>query len=274
MKSSILLLFISCLFFSCKKDSPTNSNNSTVTQIAALRVYNAADHILGLDSLIYNSNGNLVGYKSWTIDSTNGPVITDSASYSFTWTTGTAGPVSYTLTSLVNGRPAVPMETHQLAYDNQNRIIKDSLMSGGDSLRVAAHYGYIGNLITIDLFSYNGNYIEYEKDSLTLTGSNISKFSNHWDLSSTMFTNYEQYTYGNSPNPLYNKDLANALGPLLFEVLRGDFISTQLVTGINAADVSDGSTYTENYSWTLDSKGRVVAGHDNTNQFIYSFIYN
>jgi hypothetical protein len=273
LKSSVVLLFISCLFFSCKKSSPVNPNNGTGAQIASLKVYNAADHIIGIDTLIYNSDGNLVGYKSWTIDSTNGPVITDSASYSFAWTSGATGPASYTVSSLVNGGFPAPMETHQLYYDNQNRIIKDSLMSGGDGSRIVALYGYNGNLLTIDLFSNTGSYLEYEKDTLSISGSNISKLSNHWDLSSNQFTTYQQYTYGNSPNPLYNKALSNALGALLYDVLRGDFISTQLVTVIQAQDVSDGSTYTEDYQWTLDSKGRVVSGHDNTNQFFYSFFY-
>jgi hypothetical protein len=266
MTKHLLILIIPILALSCKKDISTSSVNASAGTTTSYSYYSPANHYFEKDTLLYNTNQNLVKISHYDYDSSAGPtlVYVDSGSYTFTVNPSTGYPSSYTILWYSSALDVSQDEIHNLFYDNQNRLIKDSLaqnLVSSNDAHLRVYYTYSGNNIFCNAYSQSSpDSISYT-DTITLNNGNVIRRSAYTgDLSSNFQVVFDTvYNYSDYVNPLYNANLALNIGLLLFDDNLFDALSRQLP--------ADGIVI-----WATDTKQRIVtaAGNDGS---IYSYTY-
>ncbi len=220
---------------SCKKsNSGGGQPTSETTYLTSINNYLPGTQIA--DSISYDSSHRVVNLGYFGYDSTNGinPAI-DSQLYAFTFNANEDIPNGYTFTYFQNG-PNYDM--HQLTFDGQNRISKDTSLSGTGYV---AYYTYPTNEIAITVL-YNGSFSNSQTDTLLIENGNITAqhiyAPNTAGNADSLFADLE-FTYGTYANPAYDSLLSNTAGPLLFFLTLNafggyeDFISKNLATSVS-----------------------------------------
>jgi hypothetical protein len=192
-------------------------------------------------------------------DTSAGPsnLFIDTGSYYFTIDPSTNLPSSYLSIYNKTGYPSPAHEPHLLFYDNQNRIIRDTILSdpGNPNDTVAYNYAYSGANIVCTRYSrdiFNPANLTYEW-GLTFTDTMIVNNGNliRQTVNSLLGTAWSQdYFYGVNnytayANPLYNPHLSQSLGVIFRNANVMDCLSRNLP--------ADGIV-----NWTKDANGRVV----------------
>jgi hypothetical protein len=244
--------------------TPNPANGSFLTSIK--------HNIIGVaitDSFTYDNSNRLI---SIALPGNNGGQTT-----TFSYSGSNTVPASYTVKNslLPNNQ-----EVHQLWYDGQNRIVKDSTISGGNGGGVI-HLGDSSVVVNINNAG-NVTYYTYPQGNIaTLTtgktgaagGQIIDTFylsnGNVASLHSLIIgaagapqgtvADSTQYTYNTIVNPQFHQSIASTWGPLLTNLGGYDAVSGYGVnTATNWSTVGNLPTTksTQNHSWTLDGKGR------------------
>lgn len=265
MNKKLLLFGIAAFLFSCKKNTSSPANASEVAA-TSYTYYSPANHYLATDTLTYNANQDLVKISHYDYDSSGGAasVYIDTGSYTFTVNPSTGLPTSYTMLWYKSALGVSENEIHNLFYDNQDRLIKDTLVSNlvsANDAHIVAYYSYSGGNIVGNSYSQSSpDSISYT-DTITLNNGNVIRQAAYTgDLSSNFQVEYNTVnSYSSYTNPIYNSSLALNIGVLLLDGNLFDALSKQLP--------ADGMA-----KWTTDAKGRVVTvvGNDGS---IYSYTY-
>ncbi len=269
----VFLLLCSVFFISCKKDSVISP---AVIDSHITAIYAQDDHYLRIDSLTYDVNGRVVKIFETTTDTAFGVIdpLRDSASYTFTFSGNSSVPTSYAAS--YTGFTGTGAEQHNLYYDSQNRIIKDSLLNPLINGFAALNYYYGYNLIVYDIINKtDSGLVSIQKDSLLLNASgNVTADNSHYlDYNNQPSAEHDLITFSNYANPLYEKNLAGSLGPFLTTLLSHDFISSSLFSSLTY-NYQSGSTDILTYTWTTDTRGRVIKGVEPSGQSGYAFHYS
>jgi len=254
MKKIFFLSCLTILLFSCKKKSNSvNQTSGSTSYLAAIKSYSPG--YKQVDSFGYDAGNRLTLFVQYVFDSTQGGTpMAGYTSMSFSYVDSTSAvPVSYT----ADYQGGLTNEVHQLYYDNQNRIIKDTTSAVGSGY-VVTYYSYPNNNIASTVL-FDGTYSNTQVDTMFLSNGNIARTSIYYPQSPD--SAYTTLSFSSYANPGYHSNIASTIGPLLnifsIDGFGGiDFVSQKIETGASVVD--DGSpAIGVTYTVTLDSKGRV-----------------
>jgi hypothetical protein len=195
------------------------------------------------DSFVYDHSNRLTEIMVIGGDS-SGVHPGATATVTFSYSGSSTAPASYTINN-----PNANSSLHQLSYDGQNRIAKDSALDGTELVTSWSYPN--GNIASLTTGGSNDEMI----DTLFLSKGNV--VANHRYIVNAAgmtptFLHSTQYTYTTIANPCYHPAIANTYGPLLSSlVIDGGF--TDFISG-NGISTADKQTFT----WTTDSKGRAA----------------
>lgn len=249
MKTIGLAACVVLALAACKKNSGgSGSNTQTSGYLASVRIGSPGQ--LLVDTFSYNPGHHLVRFAEYI--SGSGVSQADSAFFEFAFTNDTTLPSGYTY------RADGITDPHNLYYDANKRIVKDTSLSGTGYV---AYYSYPnGNPACTVLF--DGTALNNQIDTLYLSGGNISHLKTYFPNDAGTADSLEgnvQYTFGPQANPAYQAGLSESLGHLLytlsFDTFGGyeDFISKNILqsaVGVGVPGI--------NFTATTDASGRVT----------------
>jgi hypothetical protein len=272
---SVLLCVLICS--SCKKSAGTNGQPlAQDSLLSSLTDYFPLEHSGSLATYSYNQNRQLAKLSIYGHDTSGGTILVDSTIQTFAVTSSSTPPPAYDVTWFKDdfNSPTQATEHHICLYDNQKRIIMDSISistDGGLSNQIFTYNN--GNIITDWLFpdQYTpGFYSISQIDTMFLTTANMTSnidYSAGYGFDS--IGNYviiqvdsnelNTYSYGTLANPLYQPALSNSLGATLRFNNEGDFISKNLPGKWTTYTIT-GPPTTLSYTWTTDAAGKVIRG--------------
>ncbi len=269
-----LLLLLPLIIVSCQKsgvsDNPPVNTGSGSSLLSSVRTLSYRTQLV--DSFRYDSTHKLAEWIQYVYDTTSGTPAADSQFYSFAFAANATVPHSY----MISHRSTSDM--HQLTYDAQNRLVKDTGVSGSGFV---AYFSYpSGNMATTVLF--DGTIANNQVDTLFLTNGNITEeriyFPNNAGTADSLVADL-QVGHAASANPGYQPAIANTVGPLLFILAvdgfggYSDFISNTVVnklTGIVDGLPAGGIL---NYTIKTDASGRVIESSVNTAQGYSNIVF-
>lgn len=284
MKYPFLIFILLTVFFSCKKstvtDTAPNHKNDLVASFSEfMRGFPNQHTVVDFD---YDQNQQLASIHLHKYDTSGGIPYMDSSLITFTVADQSTAPPAYDITWMIGtlNPHEIFTEHHILEYDDQKRIIKDSMASStayepytaNDPYNIKYSYSS-GNVIMEELYpdlqSPDG-YSHGRLDTLFLADGNLIKRTRYLESSGfdmlghyiidQQFAESDTYLYSADTNPLYQADLANSLGALLRYKEIGDFISSNLMSQWQISTPSNQTPPPISYSWSADESGRITQG--------------
>ena len=242
---------------SCKKSSSGPNQPSNSSYVSSVRAHTSQVQLV--DSFTYDNAHRLTVFAQYDYDTTTGTPVSDGLIATFSYTGSSQLPASYTAVQLSN--PA-NSDLHKLYFDGQNRIVKDTSISGSGYVNYFSYPG--GNLVSKVLF--DGTAGNDQVDTSFLSNGNISSqhiyYPNNAGTADSL-SGAPQYGYSSSLNPLYHTEIAGSVG-LLLNLLAidgyggiSDFVSPNAVNKESNLGNGIPAAYTLNFNLTSDSKGRV-----------------
>ncbi|HEV7620935.1 MAG TPA: hypothetical protein VGO09_04345 [Flavisolibacter sp.] len=253
MKKLFPAFVLIALMISCKKSTITEPQQNAVKLVSTSAF--SANVIASADTFIYSSNGNLLSQKIWTYS--NGVNNGDTVTLTFNYTGTNPDPATYTIK---NGRG---INTYTLTYDNQGRLIKDTLIP--DVLAIASTFSYPGNNIVFNSVD-NGS-----TDTIYLSNNNIVKTVQASIPPDPASNTVDVFSYDHLyPNPFYSAGQTQNVRLLLTKIdgwnlVRNDFISQNAFTAVN-----ENNSFNIPVTYTLDASGKIIKG----TAFSFSMVYN
>jgi len=259
--SACLSLCTIILAASCVKSRPTtgggsgSSNPSNNSYLSS--VLNNTPLAPIVDSFTYDNSNRLT--KITIIANSSKSHLSGESTVTFSYSGSNPTPVSY----IINN-PNQSTSSHQLNYDGQNRITKDSTLDGTG---LVTYWSYSnGNIVSATKSGSSEQMI----DTLFFTNGNVtanhSYIANNAGTVDTLLSS-SQYTYTTIVNPCYHQAIASTFGPLLnnlvidggfTDFVSGDAKSTATNSGFLGLDGLPAAQSTQTFDWTTDSKGRAA----------------
>jgi hypothetical protein len=280
---SFSFLALSLLFFaSCTKHSGSGNGTVASSTVLSLHTSDPSANEFVTDSFNYDVNGRLAGYRQSVYFGTPGAQSSDSTAIVFDFPGSSTIPSGYTLRST----PGVfhnPEESHLLYYDNQNRIIKDSMLDIQPGIGIkytssTINFRYGSNIIIKEQILKpppSSSIVPATKDSLiisaagNLTNDNLLYYYPGTNDSGNI---YLINTFTGLTNPFYNKKIAASIGPLLSQICNNDFISLNIfITKSQGATPQNFETFS--FIWSTDTEGRVSNNQYVDYPYNYAFHY-
>jgi hypothetical protein len=255
MKQIALYALVTLFFFSCTKDSVTTPSIDIANLPKAYTRYYASDHKISYRVYKYDSNDNLAGISVRTNDTAGGNVYVDSGSYYFNVDQKANLPTGYTSIYRKSTDAKAQVESHNLYFNSQKQVIKDSgvaVISGDNPNAPTKYYNYTGSTVARDSWIHSGaGWNIYLIDSLFTSGGNVMHYAqysnggsgNNWVVSDQWWVG----VYSSEANPFYDQGLSYSFGGFLLLEGIEDFLSKNIANDIG-------------FTFTKDSKGRVVSG--------------
>jgi hypothetical protein len=255
-------LFISGLFLclglmiitgSCKKSSSGANKPTNSYYVSSIKNYSPQS--LVIDSFIYDGANRLTVYSQIDYDTTSGSPTYGEIDCYFSYSGTSPTPYGYTI-----GGNA---EVHQLSYDGQNRISKDTATSTLSGQGYVTYYSYPANAIVSTVY-FAGGFLDNQIDTNWISNGNISMEHIYFPNNAGTEDSLEaalQVGYISLLNPLYHAEIATTFGPILdnltFDGFGGGYTSS---VSANAPNKLSGlglpGGLAISYTWTTDSKGR------------------
>jgi hypothetical protein len=240
MKKLLLPACLALLIFSCKDpvpSGPNNNNNPVITSyLSSIWDYSASDTTI--DSFSYSAGHNLATFAQYDYE----PGVRDSAIATFSFNGTDTIPDAYIFN--VSGQSA----SHQLFYDGQGRIIKDTATDGSDFV---VHFVYGTNTITSTVL-FDGTTNDDEVVTVTTSNGNMT----HVSATAGGSTIDALYGYSTYANPAYYPAVAKSIAPLLLIQSINTFGTYQDCISQKIAVSLNGTTA----HITTDGSGRVISG--------------
>jgi len=203
-----------------------------------------------IDSFTYNDQNKVARFEQIATDGTDTATVTVDFHFSG------SNPLPDTYSANLNGSSVEP---HQLTYDGQGGITKET-STGGSHL--VTYYSYSGNYVICKVL-FDGTVNNAQFDTLVVTGGNITG-EKVWNVDNGSVEKQGDLILGHATaaNPGYKAEVANSVGPLLYVLSiynfggYGDYISKGVMNKIGG--VAEGlppGGYSYNVS--TDAKGRV-----------------
>jgi hypothetical protein len=236
-----MLLALSCTRTNQQNTTPPGNSSSAVLDSAYFYSTGPKEIYYSATRFTYDDQGRFTGTYATSADSNlnHQPAIRpDTSTLVLTYNGTDTVPATYRYNDLVNIFPGGAPGPSSLSYDAQDRIILDSPMNPIYTVRFGYGNGYIS-------FAENS----FSADTMFITNGNISGYD-------VAFGGLTTYSYSNNPNPYYLPKLATTAGIALFNTSGGfDMISKNLFS-----QKISSSAHTYNYTWTLNTDGRVISG--------------
>jgi hypothetical protein len=260
MKKTTLYLIAFCIFlaFSCKKSNSDNgSTPASNYYLSSVVSYSPQQKII--DSFCYDSLHRVDTFMQTIYDTTSGTPQYNTFTAQFLYQSTNTYPSYYNYYDVPLGNYG---DYHILSYDANNRITKDTSLSGSGYV---TYYSYPNNNIAATVL-FEGTTQDNQIDTLFVTNGNIS--------SGTYYTSDipgqpdqqqadVQYTYASTANPAYHAAISNSIGPLLTTLdVDGfggfvDFISKNAYKGVVGVQQTAPLSFSYTYNLTNDNKGRL-----------------
>jgi YD repeat-containing protein len=258
MKYLLLLSFVlsALLIVACKKDNSSGNSGSNTSYLSSVTL--VSPQTMVVDSFAYDSSHRVASFTQTTFDTTSGSPVTGSWSAVFALAAGSSAPPQ-TYTNNLTG----VTETHQLTYDGQGRIIKDTSLGASGWV---IYFSYPNSNINITAL-YDGTVANSIADTLTISNGNIGTAQYYAPNNAGTADSLEdliKFGFSSISNPAYHATLTGSIGPLIqilaFSGYGGglDVISQKAFNSEDAV-LSDGlpPNTTINFTLTTDSQGRL-----------------
>jgi len=261
MKKTVALLIVSLIIFSCSKKSAINATGAQTPVAPDLSSVTLT--LTGLeikDSFEYDTANHLARLLQYEYDSIDFPSpVADSEVITFI-ITGNGLPSSYHFTHQAVNR------IHQLFYNSQNQIIKDTSSPSG----YVAYYTYPNNNVAANIL-FDGTTADSRIDDLYFSSKNedsIHVYVPGSDGTADSLITDQLYGFSSYANPAYYPAISNTVGPLLY-VITQDFTGEDFgnisapITDFNSKNTVNAVSHyaaflvTASLSTILDLKGRV-----------------
>lgn len=240
---------IATLVFSSCGHKDDGGGGSPVNNSYLRSVYTSAQGTALIDSLHYDDQKRVASYGQYITTAGNSAY----ASFDFHYSGANTLPDSYVYDD--NG---YSQQTHQLSFDGQGRIVKDT---SADS-HFATHYIYSGDYIIMTILG-DGTMDDATVDTLLVKDGNIAA-EKIWQADNGTWEKQGdvQYSHATAANPGYKSEIAGSIGPLLYVLSIytyggwGDYISKAAINKV----FGDGDGLPPggfNYSVKVDGSGRV-----------------
>jgi hypothetical protein len=286
MKNTLFFLVLTVSFFSCTKSSnpPPTTPPAEDTLVKSYTLYYPQLHTKLVEFFSYDQNAKLAKISGTNYDSTSGVTI-DSAILSFNISDANALPTYLDVTNYAQGNPIAGLTDHHLLYfDNNNRLIKDSISESDvqDSAVQKLYYDDNGNY-TVEYYEPDPNapggpFALNQNDTTMVQSGNISNEINYsYYQGNQILTYYKSQMSGAQNNPLYNDKLATAFGSFFLFNEVGDFLSQNLPSQTTDQEGSGAEQVILHYTWSTNADGKVIQGVATDDggaiQKIYTFTY-
>ena len=255
--SLFVILGLALLAGSCKKSGSGPNTPSNSSYVSSVRSHTTKAQLV--DSFTYDNTHRLTVFAQYQYDTTSGTPFFDGLVATFSYTGTSQTPASYTFKQVSNGANS---DLHKLYFDGQNRVVKDTSVSGSGYVNYFSYPG--GNLVSRVLF--DGTAGNNQIDTVFLSNGNMSTqhiyYPNYAGTADSL-SGAPQYGYSSSLNPLYHPEIAGSMG-LLLNLLAidgygglSDFISPNAIN--KEWNLGNGAPagYTLNFNLSSDSQGRV-----------------
>jgi hypothetical protein len=253
------LLVVTLFFFSaCNKSANSPQVQPTSNGLWVDSTVQSINYPLGYFTMFsYDSGDNIASIQThnyWT----PGGALEDTSLRIFNFSVSSASPSSYDFAWFMASNPTDAKEHHVLIYDNQNRIILDSMeygtstnLGGGPLLNLTnIRYMYFPDFIVIQ--SYNNNpgpgipigQIVSSIDTIFVSNGNVTE-NVQWYVGGGTPILYKltNYNYTKYANPLFQQDLAKSMGAFLLANNVGDFISANYINPFVPTSSGDPFSY-------------------------------
>jgi hypothetical protein len=253
-----LFLSLALLIGSCKKSGSGNNKPSNSSYLSSASLRSSQTQVI--DSFTYDNTHRLIVFAQYKYDTTSGSPVADGLIATFSYTGNSPVADHYTFVQLSSGANS---DVHQLSYDGQNRILKDTSLSGSGYV---TYFSYPGNNIVSRLL-FDGTASNNQIDTVFLSNGNVSSqhiyYPNNAGTADSL-SGSPQYGYSSSLNPLYHSEIVGTTGPLLnllaYDGYGGfnDFLSPDAIN--KAWNLGNGLPVGTvlNFNLIADSKSRVA----------------
>ena len=270
---SILITGFSLMFISCKKNQVISSNNNEITRLK--RIMNSYDTIYPLCSpacppyisreeqlFIYDGSDRLTQRLVLRSDISGLAEKIDTMSiFTYRYNDNSAVIYSYSEKGIY---PAIEI-IHNLSYDSQNRILKDSITNPQPDNNKVTRFTYLqDSIIQFEKQGFPAG-TEIKTDTMIVFSNNIvkEKISGFisWGLIYTIANNRNPLSYVNNFS-LLASDLKNASNSTLFMIYNPQYITYNITS---ETQVISSSPYTSVFNITTDSLDRVKSFTNSSN---------
>jgi hypothetical protein len=256
-KLPLYLTFLLITLYSCKK---SNSGNSTPPPAYYLSSAVALSPVYRIvDSFYYDTLNRIDTFSQSIYDS--GSTQSNSWYIQFIYQGNNTWPSWYNSFDPQLGGFG---DYHLLSYDADNRITKDTSLSGSGYV---AYFSYPDNNIATTILP-EGTPDDNLIDTLYLSNGNVSEQADYESAipgQPDALTGVADFTDASNANPAYHASISNSIGPLLYQYTLAsssgflDFTSRNARKQINTTDpLLSYDVSPLNYSLTTDDKGRLA----------------
>ena len=218
MKKHPWLLWMVTFYFPAVKIRITPSINIADLPKEYTR-YDAQNHSISFRVYKYDSNKNLAGIFFRQNDTIGGSVNVDTGSYYFNVDQTANLPTGYTSIHRNTSSTKAQVETHNLYFNNQKQVVKDSgtaVISGDNPNAPTKYFFYTDNTVARNSWIQSGSgWNMYLIDSLFTEGGNVKHYAQYANGGSgNTWTISDQYwvgVYSANKNPFYDRDFLTAL---------------------------------------------------------------
>ena len=249
----IVLLIISCK----KSNSGGNSNEAAASYVSSAISTSSQQQII--DSFRYDSTHRLDSFMITIYDTTSGYAQFNSQILQFIYIGSNTYPSYYNEYDSALGN--ISGDYHLLSYDAQNRITKDTSLSGSGYV---AYYSYPGNNLASTVL-WEGTLQDNLMDTLYMANGNMASevvYDSEIPGQPDVLQGDINFSYASTANPCYHQATSNSIGPLLFIASvngNGDFVEFNSKNAYEGASGTQQGTQIVAFKYTLsnDSKGRL-----------------
>lgn len=254
--SGLILCFgLMLMTGSCKKSSSGTNKPTNNSYVSSIRNYSPQSLII--DSFTYDNANRLTVYSQFDFDTTTGYAQYGALSFTFSYSGNSLTPYGYTLSQPGGAAD----EVHQLTYDGQNRISKDTAIVSAQGY--VTYYSYPGNAIVSNVL-FVGSFLDNQLDTNWVSNGNITTEHYYFPNNAGTEDSLEgalQLGYSSLLNPCYHAEIASTIGPLLdnlaFDGYGGGYTSSVSANAINKlSGLGIPAGVSLSFVWTTDSKGR------------------
>jgi hypothetical protein len=249
---------IALLIISCKKSNSGGNSNEAATSYVSSAISTSPQQQI-VDSFRYDSAHRLDSFMITVYDTTTIYPQYNSQLLQFIYIGSNTYPSYYNEYDSALGN--ISGDYHLLSYDAQNRISKDTSLSGSGYV---AYYTYPGNNLASTIL-WEGTLQDNMMDTLYMANGNMGSelvYDAQVPGQPDVLQGDINFSYASTANPCYHAAIANSIGPLLFIASvsgSGDFVD------FNSKNAYEGASGTQQggpivafkYTLSNDSKGRL-----------------
>jgi hypothetical protein len=256
--STLIVLSTLALFWSCKKSNSGNGTPAPAYYLSSAVALSPQQRIV--DSFYYDTLHRIDTFTQSIYDTSSGSPVFNTWMVQFLYQGTNTWPSWYNYYDIPLGGFG---DYHLLSYDANDRITKDTSLSGSGYV---TYFSYPTNNIAATTL-YEGTADNNLIDTLYTRNSNISGevvYLSDIPGQPDVLQGDVHFTDASTANPAFHAPISNSIGPLLFNLTANsngdfvDFISKNAWQRIAGTEGSPPSNVAVTYTLITDSKGRLA----------------